>query len=87
MTGSHIAGGGLGALVGVILAALGAKIGLHLDDTTAAALAAVCLSAGLGLGHAIGQYGIAGIAHVLWHGRASSNQVATLFPPASPEKP
>lgn len=83
MNASHIAGGGLGALAGVILAALGAKIGLHLDDTTAAALGAGCLSAGVALGHAIGEYGLAGIAAVIVHGRAKTT-AATLFPPAPP---
>lgn len=82
MNASHIAGGGLGALAGVILAALGAKIGLHLDDTTAAALGAGCLSAGVALGHAIGEYGLAGIAAVIVHGRKTT--AATLFPPAPP---
>lgn len=55
MNGSHIAGSGFGALVGVALAALGTRIGLHLDETTAAAIGAAAVGAGLAFGHAFGK--------------------------------
>lgn len=55
MTGSHIAGGGTGGIAGVILAALGTRIGLHLDDTTAAALGIGAVGVGLAFGHAFGK--------------------------------
>lgn len=55
MNGSHVAGGGLGALLGIILAALGKKIGLSLDDTTAAALGTAGAAVGLAVGHAFGK--------------------------------
>lgn len=55
MDGSHIAGGGLGALLGIILSALGGRVGLKLDDTTAATIAAGCITLGLAIGHALGK--------------------------------
>src|SRR5579884_2956234 len=55
VNGSHIAGSGLGALLGVALAALGSRVGLHLDDTTAAMLGTGCVGVGLALGHAFGK--------------------------------
>jgi hypothetical protein len=55
MNGSHVAGGGLGALLGIILASLGSKVGLHLDDATAALLGTGCVAVGLAVGHAFGK--------------------------------
>lgn len=55
MNGSHVAGGGLGAIVGTAIAALGSKIGLQLDETTAAGLGIAGLTLGLGIGHAFGK--------------------------------
>lgn len=55
MNGSHIAGAGFGGIVGVILAGLGAKIGLHLTDADAATLGVGALSVGLAVGHAFGK--------------------------------
>lgn len=55
MNGSHVAGGGFGALIGVVLASLGTKIGLRLDDATAALLGTGCVAAGLAVGHAFGK--------------------------------
>jgi hypothetical protein len=54
MNGSHVAGGGLGALLGIVLASLGGRIGLHLDDATAAALGTAGVGVGLAFGHAFG---------------------------------
>lgn len=54
MNGSHIAGGGFGALLGVALAALGNRIGLQLDETTAATIGAAGAAAGVAVGHAFG---------------------------------
>lgn len=54
MNGSHVAGGGLGALLGVALAALGPKIGLHLTDADAASLGVAGAGVGVAIGHAIG---------------------------------
>ena len=53
MNGGHITGTGLGGLVGIILAALGKRIGLTLDDATSAMLGAGCVAAGLAVGHAV----------------------------------
>jgi hypothetical protein len=55
MNGSHIAGGGIGALLGVVLAALGKKIGLQLDETTAAAIGVAGAATGVAIGHAVGK--------------------------------
>lgn len=55
MNGSHVAGGGIGALLGVVLASLGNRIGLNLDPTTAAALGAAAGAVGVAVGHAFGK--------------------------------
>lgn len=69
MNGSHIAGGGAGALLGIILAALGSKIGLTLDDTTAAALGTAGAAFGVMVGHAFGKaWGDPGIFPALRRG-------------------
>lgn len=52
VTGTHVAGGGLGAIVAVILAALDKKIGLHLTDGESASLALGLVAVGVGVGHA-----------------------------------
>ncbi len=54
MNGSHIAGAGLGGVVGIVLAALGSKIGITLDDTTSASLGVGLVGVGLAFGHAFG---------------------------------
>lgn len=54
MNGAHITGLGLGGLVGVILASLGKKIGLDLDNATSATLGVALVGAGLAVGHAFG---------------------------------
>jgi hypothetical protein len=53
--GSHVAGAGVGGIAGVVVAALGSKIGLHLDDTTAATLGLGAVGVGLAFGHAFGK--------------------------------
>jgi F0F1-type ATP synthase membrane subunit c/vacuolar-type H+-ATPase subunit K len=55
MNGSHIAGTGFGAGLGVAIAALGTRVGLHLDDATSAMVGVGCASAGLAVGHAFGK--------------------------------
>lgn len=54
MNGSHIAGSGVGALIGVCLAALGTKIGLSLTNADAASLGVAAVGLGLACGHAFG---------------------------------
>lgn len=70
MTGSHIAGAGVGALVGAILVSLGTRIGLDLTNFDSAALGMAAVGAFTGVGHAVGEYGLVGIGAVLLHGRA-----------------
>jgi hypothetical protein len=55
LDGSHIAGSGAGAIVGVALAALGTKIGWQLDDATSATIGAGAVGVGLAFGHALGK--------------------------------
>lgn len=76
MNGSHVAGGGFGAIVGAVLVALGTRIGLDLTGYDAATLGMATLAAGLALGHAVGEYGIAGICRVVWNGRPKPAKTA-----------
>lgn len=55
MNGSHVAGSGAGAIIGVVLAAAGSRIGLRLDDTSAASLGVTAAAVGLAVGHAFGK--------------------------------
>lgn len=69
MTGSHIAGAGIGALVGAILVSLGTRIGLDLTNLDAATLGMAAVGVFLGIGHAIGEYGLLGIGSRILRGR------------------
>lgn len=55
MNGSHVAGGGLGAVLGVVLASLNTRLGLHLTTADAASLAVGATGVGLAFGHAFGK--------------------------------
>lgn len=68
MTGSHIAGGSVGAIVGTILVSLGGRIGLDLTNFDSAALGMAAVGLGIGVGHAIRDYGLLGVAGILLHG-------------------
>lgn len=57
MNGSHIAGGGVGGLVGVIVAALDTRIGLHLSPADAGTLVLGTLAAGAAVFHVLGRAG------------------------------
>lgn len=70
MTASHVTGGGFGAVAGVLLAGLLKHYGIaELSDVDASLIGSAALAAGIGLGHALEQYGIAGIARLLVHGQ------------------
>lgn len=55
MNASHIAGGGLGAIVGAIIVALGQRIGLDLTNFDSAVLGAAAIAVGAGVFHVIGK--------------------------------
>jgi hypothetical protein len=55
VNGSHVAGGGVGAILGVALAGLGKKVGLELTDADAATLGVACAGIGIAVGHALGK--------------------------------
>lgn len=55
MNGGHVAGGGLGAIAGVAIAALGKKIGLDLTTAEAAQLGIATMAVGIAIGHAVGK--------------------------------
>lgn len=80
MNGSHIAGAGVGALVGSILVALGQRIGLDLTNFDSVEIGVAAVAFGTGLGHAIGSYGLSGVLSVIWRGRKTSPASA---PPAA----
>lgn len=93
MNASHAAGAALGAVLGTVLAALGTRVGLHLTGADAAGLGVAAVTFGFGIGHAIGQYGLKGVAEVVWRGSRNKDPVspaefATLAsvpsPPPSP---
>jgi hypothetical protein len=77
MDGTHIAGAGIGAIVGAVLVALGTRIGLDLTNVDSATLGITCVGAFTGIGHAIGSVGLIGIGNVLLHGRAKPKAVTT----------
>lgn len=68
MDGSHVAGAGIGAIVGATLVALGNKIGLNLTNLDSATLGMAAIGAFVGLAHGIGKYGLAGLGGILLHG-------------------
>lgn len=69
MNGAKTAGAGFGAIVGIVVVALGSRIGLDLTPVDSAALGMGAVTVFLGIGHAIGESGIKGIGHMLWSGR------------------
>lgn len=81
MSGSHVAGLGLGGLLGIVIAALGSKIGIQLDETTAAALGGAGAAFGVAFGHAFGKaWDGAGIIPSLRRGFLGAKEA----PPAPP---
>jgi Ca2+/Na+ antiporter len=69
MNGAPVAGAGFGAIVGATLVALGTRIGLALSPVDAATLGMAAVGVFIGIGHAVGEYGISGIVEMIWHGR------------------
>lgn len=69
MNASHVTGAGLGALAAPIIAALLSKYA-HYDITLtdASLIGSSALAAGVGLGHAIGKFGIKGLFSRVWKG-------------------
>lgn len=66
---SHVAGGGIGALLGAVAAGLLHKFtSLTVSDVDAALIGSAALSLGVGLGHAIDTYGVKGLFARLWRG-------------------
>lgn len=69
MNPSHVAGGGIGAILGAVVVGLLKHFGVAtVTDIDAAVIGSAALSAGVGVGHAINKYGLAGIASIIWHG-------------------
>ena len=86
MNASHVTGGGLGALLGVVISALLSKYANYdVTVTDAALIGSSAVAAGVGLGHAIGLYGIKGLFARLWSGEPKPAPAAK--PPAVPQSP
>ena len=69
MNASHVTGGGLGALLGVVISALLSKYANYdVTVTDAALIGSSAVAAGVGLGHAVGKFGIKGLFSRLWSG-------------------
>lgn len=66
---SHVAGGGLGGVIGAAAAAVLNRYGVRISDLDAALFGSAALAAGTGLGHVVGQVGIVGAVKLLWRGR------------------
>ena len=82
MNVSHVAGGGFGALLGAAFAGLLNKYAsFHISDVDAAVIGSAALSAGVGLGHAVGKFGIKGLFAVLWRGSQKPTPPAPASPP------
>jgi hypothetical protein len=81
---SHVAGGGIGAILGAVIVGLLKHFGLAtVTDVDAAVIGSAALSAGVGAGHAINEYGLAGLASIVWHGHKKP-AAAKILPPAPP---
>jgi len=65
---SHVVGGSLSAVVGVIAVAVSNHFALHLSDEDALLVGGAAVSMGAGLGHIIGQVGLFGAFRRLLHG-------------------
>lgn len=76
MNGSHVAGAGFGALIGAVLVSLGGRIGLDLTNFDSATLGIAAVAAGTAVGHALGEYGVKGIAQTIWAGRHTAPPAA-----------
>lgn len=83
MNGSHVAGAGFGAILGTVLVALGTRIGLDLTNVDSAALGMGCVGAFLGIGHAVGEEGVAGIVRTLWRGHPKPAPASTNAAPVA----
>lgn len=58
---SHVVGGGVSAVVAVAALAVSNHFNLHLSDEDAILVGGSAVSAGIGLGHIIGQVGVLGL--------------------------
>lgn len=89
MNGSHIAGAGFGAIVGAVLVSLGGRIGLDLTNFDSATLGMAAIAAGVGVFHAVSEYGVKGIAKTIWAGRAkpAPAPVVAIAPVVDPQSP
>lgn len=83
MTASHVAGGGIGAITGALVVGLLKHFGIAAtSDVDAAVIGSAALSVGVGIGHAINEYGITGIAAIIWKGHKKPvKQVVLPVPP------
>lgn len=70
MNTGHVAGGGLGAILGALIAGFLSKYsGYHLSDADSAMIGSAFLGAGIGVGHGIYLHGLSGLLGVVWRGQ------------------
>lgn len=67
---SHVAGGGLGGMVSALIVVALAHYHVHVSGVDAAILGSSFLSAGVGIGHVVGEVGIFGAFKRLMVGRS-----------------
>lgn len=84
MNASHVAGGGIGALLGALVVGLLKHFGVAtVSDVDAAVIGSAALSAGVGIGHAVSEHGLTGIGAIIWKGHPPAPLVPApgLLPP------
>ena len=68
---SHVVGGGLSTVAAVAALAVSNHFKLHLSDEDALLVGGAAVSAGIGLGHVIGQVGVLGLFRRILRGSAA----------------
>ena len=72
MNVSHVAGGGVGAVLGAaVVAVVHHFFHVNVSDLDASLIGSVALSAGVGLGHALAKGGVLGLVKEILHGSAA----------------
>ena len=72
MATSHVVGGGAAAFIGaVVVSVVNHVFKSHVSDADALVIGAAAVSAGAGLGHAIGTVGVLGLFKRVLHGSAA----------------
>lgn len=69
---SHVAGGGVVGVAGAVVVAVCSHFGWHVSDVDAVLVGGGAVTAGVGVGHVIGQVGIVGAVKRLVFGKKAA---------------